>query len=255
MKLDNSKKYGIIGTLAIHGIVLAILLLFSFSAPTVEYPEPDGIVVDFGELVMGDSDGATETTVAEPTQTATVQNNEPSVVTQNDVPSIPVKTNPTKVDEATPELTPEEKERIRQEEEFKKRMDALAGKMNQGGGNGGEGNGGNSETGAESGKAGNPNGSGNSGNTKGNPGNPLGNGDAVHLAKPNSTTNCNNPITLTVKVDASGKVVAIQSFTNGYLEQMCIDAAKEAAMKTTFPPDSKSIRYAKITYEYTVSHK
>lgn len=255
MKLDNNSKYGIIGTIAIHGIVLAILLLFGFAAPKVEYPEPDGIVVDFGDLVIGDSDGASETTISEPVQNATVQDDAPEVVTQNEVPSVAVKNNKTKVEESKPELTPEEQERIRQEAEFKAKMDALANKMNQGGGNGSEGTGGNSNEGSESGKAGNPNGSGNSGNTKGNPGNPLGNGDAVHLAKPNSTTNCNNPITLTVKVDASGKVIAIQSFTNGYLEQTCIDAAKEAAMKTTFPPDSKSIRYAKITYEYTVSHK
>jgi hypothetical protein len=235
MKLENNSKYGIIGTIAIHGIVLAILLLFGFAAPKVEYPEPDGIVVDFGDLVIGDSDGASETTVSEPVQNSTVQDDAPEVVTQNEVPSVAVKNNKTKVEESKPELTPEEQERIRQEAEFKAKMDALANKMNQGGGNGTEGTGGNSN--------------------EGNPGNPLGNGDAVHLAKPNSTTNCNNPITLTVKVDASGKVIAIQSFTNGYLEQTCIDAAKEAAMKTTFPPDSKSIRYAKITYEYTVSHK
>ena len=255
MKLDNNKKYGIIGTLAIHGIVLAILLLFSFSAPTVEYPEPDGIVVDFGELVMGDNDGASETTVTEPSQPSVIQDNTPTVVTQDATPSIPVKTNPTKVEETAPELTPEEKERIRQEEEFKKKMDALAGKMNQGGGNGSEGTGGNSETGAESGKAGNPNGSGNSGNTKGTPGNPLGNGNAVHLVKPTNTQNCNNPIVLTVTVNAQGNVIEVKTVETALSEQACIEAAKAAARKTTFQPDTKEIRYAKITYEYTVSHK
>lgn len=245
--------YGIIGTVVVHGIVLIILLLFGFAPPKVEFPEPDGIVVDFGDLVMGDSDGAIEPMVAEPTQTATAQNNEPSVVTQEEVPSIPMRTNPTRVDETTPELTPEEKERIRQEEDFKKRMDALAGKMNQGGGNGGEGNGGNSETGAESGKAGNPNGSGNSGNTKGNPGNPYQNGDAVHLVKPTNTQNCDNPIVLTVTVNAQGNVVDIKKVETALSEQSCIEAAKAAARKTTFQPDTKEIRYAKITYEYTMS--
>ena len=253
IQLDRNKQYGIIGTLVIHGVALLVLLLFGFAPPKVEYPEPDGIVVDFGELVIGDSEGADVPTVAEPTTTSSPEVNEAPVITQTEVPSVSIKENKKKVTETKdPELSPEEQERLRQEKEFKDRMDALAGKMNQSGGNG-TGTGGNSETGAASGKAGNPNGTGNSGNTKGNPGNPLGNGDASHLVKPSNTTNCNNPIVLTVKVDASGKVIAIQKVETALSEQACIEAAKEAARKTTFPADNKDVRYAKITYEYTMS--
>lgn len=254
MKLDKNNKYGIIGTIVVHGIVLVILLLFGFSAPVIEYPEPDGIVVDFGELVIGDEDGAiAEEFVSEPISTSVPETSESPVVTQKEEPSIPIQAPTTPQVEKVPEISPEEQERIRQEEEFKARMDKLAGKMNQGGGNGESGTAGNSDIGKENGIAGHPDGSGNSGNKKGTPGSPLGNGDAVHLVKPNNTTNCDNPIVLTVKVNAAGKVVAIQKVETALSEQTCVDAAKSAAMMTTFSPDSKEIRYAKITYEYTMS--
>lgn len=252
MKIEKNKQYGIIGTIVVHAVVVAILLLFGFAPPMIEYPEPDGIVVDFGELVVGDSEGAAETTVSEPQTSSSPQVDEPEVVTQSETPSIPIKKPETVVNEKTEEISPEEQERIRQEEEFKQKMDALAGKMNQGGGSS-EGTGGNSSTGEESGKAGNPNGSGNSGNVKGNPGNPLRNGDAAHLVKPMNTQNCDNPIVLTVTVNSQGNVVDIKKIETALSEQSCIEAAKLAAKKTTFPPDTKAVRYAKITYEYRMS--
>ncbi|MBP5583748.1 MAG: hypothetical protein J6X43_07330 [Bacteroidales bacterium] len=252
MKLEKNNTYGIIGTIVVHGIVLLILLLFGFAPPKVEFPEPDGILVDFGDLVVGDSDGAAESAVSTPTA-STPHVNESPVVTQDATPSIPVHAPKTTVEETTPEISPEEQERIRQEEEFKAKMDALAGRMNQGDGTGNEGSAGNSSTGSESGTPGNPNGSGNTGNTKGNPGNPYGNSDAVHLVKPTNTQNCDNPIVLTITVNSQGNVVDIKKVEPALSEQSCIEAAKAAAKKTTFQPDSKEIRYAKITYEYTMS--
>ena len=256
MKLEKNNTYGIIGTIVVHGIVLLILLLFGFAPPKVEFPEPDGILVDFGDLVIGDNTGAeSPSSVTEPV-TAQPEVNDAPTVTQTEVPSIPVKTNKNKVEETkTPELSPEEQERIRQEAEFKAKMDALTGKLG-GGGSTGEGTAGNSNEGKTNGNAGRPNG-GKSPNKKGTYGSPYGNGDAVQLVKPSNTTNCNNPIVLNVKVDANGNVIEIQSTETALSEQSCIDAAKAAARKTKFPPQAEGsgIRYAKITYEYTVSHK
>ncbi len=254
MKIDKNKQYGILGTVIVHGIALLILLLFGFAPPKVEFPEPDGIMVDFGELVMGDDDaGAPSSSVPESEMSNPVPAEETNALTQTEVPSIPIEQAERHTEEMKPTISPEEQERIRQEEEFKARMDALAGKMNQSAGNNSDGMAGNSTTGAESGVAGNPNGSGNSGNKKGNPGNPYGNGDAVNLVKPTNTQNCDNPIVLTVTVNSQGKVVDIKKIETALSEQSCIEAAKEAARKTTFQPDSKDIRYAKITYEYTMS--
>ncbi|MBR5433531.1 MAG: hypothetical protein IK117_03765 [Bacteroidales bacterium] len=253
MQIDKSKRYGIIGTIVVHAIVLAVLLLFGFAPPEVEFPEPDGILVDFGDLVVGDNTGAESSASVTESVTAQPEVNDAPVVTQNAEPSISIRENKNKVEETKqPELTPEEQERIRQEAEFKAKMDALAGKMNQHG-DGGEGTAGNSSTGSEFGTPGNPGGSGNSGNTKGTPGNPYGNGDAVHLVKPTNTQNCDNPIVLTVTVNSQGYVVDIKKVETALSEQSCIEAAKAAARKTTFQSDSKEIRYAKITYEYTMS--
>lgn len=251
-QLSGNTKKGLIGTILVHSIVLLILLFCGFSAPEVEYPEPDGIMVDFGELVIGDGSGAPEQATS-PITPSQAEVSEPSVVTQTEVPSIPIKDKKTTVKDETPQLTPEEQERIRQEEEFKKKMDALAGNLNSSGGSGTSGNGGNSQTGALEGNQGHPNGSGNSGNKKGTPGNPYGNGDAVNLAKPGNTTNCNNPIVLTVEVDKSGRVVRVLKTETALSDQACVEAAKSAAMKTTFSADSRDVRYAKITYDYTVS--
>ena len=124
MKLEKNNTYGIIGTIVVHGIVLLILLLFCFAPPKVEFPEPDGILVDFGDLVVGDNTGAeSPSSVTEPVSAQPEVNDAPTV-TQTEVPSIPVKTNKNKVEETkTPELSPEEQERIRQEAEFKAKMD------------------------------------------------------------------------------------------------------------------------------------
>ena len=76
----------------------------------------------------------------------------------------------------------------------------------------------------------------------------------MHYEKPTNTVNCNNPIELILRVDARGNVVRIETVNTALSEQSCIEAAKAAAKKITFPPDSKDVRYAKITYDYSVSH-
>ena len=97
MKLEKNNTYGIIGTIVVHGIVLLILLLFGFAPPKVEFPEPDGILVDFGDLVIGDNTGAeSPSSVTEPVSAQPEVNDAPTV-TQTEVPSIPVKTNKTKL--------------------------------------------------------------------------------------------------------------------------------------------------------------
>lgn len=250
---DGDRKYGIIGTIVFHGIVVLILLLFAFDPPTIEYPEPDGILVDFGVLVIGDDNGANTAPEASPNNPQQAENVHAAVATQTDESSVTIKKNKTSIATPEPTISPEEAEKIRQEQEFKKKMDALAGKLSQGGGSGTDGSAGNSATGASTGDPGHPNGT-KAQNTKGNPGNPLGKGDVVHYEKPTNTVNCNNPIELILRVDARGNVVRIETVNTALSEQSCIEAAKAAAKKITFPPDSKDVRYAKITYDYSVSH-
>ena len=250
---DGDRKYGILGTIVFHGIVVLLLLLFGFAPSTVEYPEPDGILIDFGELVIGDEAGANTAPESTPNTPQQAENTEKAVVTQTEVPSIAIKKNNTTVEKTEPTISPEEAERIRQEEVFRKKIDALGGNLSQGGGTGTEGHEGNSPTGANSGNPGQPNG-GSARNTKGTPGNPLGKGDAVHFVKPENTVNCDNPIDLFLRVNSSGNVVKVEFVNTALSEQSCIEAAKEAAKKITFPPDTKDVRYARITYNYTVSH-
>ena len=84
MKLEKNNTYGIIGTIVVHGIVLLILLLFGFAPPKVEFPEPDGILVDFGDLVVGDNTGAeSPSSVTEPV-TAQPEVNDAPTVTQTE---------------------------------------------------------------------------------------------------------------------------------------------------------------------------
>ncbi len=250
---DGDRKYGIIGTIVFHGIVVLMLLLFGFAPSVVEYPEPDGILVDFGELVIGNDAGANTAPEATSNAPQQAENTEDAVVTQTEEPSITIKKNNTTVEKTEPTISPEEAERIRQEEEFRKKIDALRGNFSQGGGTGTDGIEGNSPTGANSGDPGNPNG-GSARNTKGTPGNPLGKGDAVHFVKPENTVNCNNPIDLFLRVNSSGNVVKVEFANTALSEQSCIEAAKEAAKKITFPPDTKDVRYARITYDYSISH-
>ena len=250
---DGDRKYGILGTIVFHGIVIGVLLLFGFAQPAVVYPEPDGILVDFGELVIGDDAGANTAPEAAPNNPQQAEDVDDGVVTQTEEPSIPIKKNKTTVETTKPTVSPEEAQKITQEQEFKRKMDALAGKLSQGGGTGTSGTAGNSTTGANGGDPGNPNGT-SAQNTKGTPGNPMGNGDAVHFVKPENTVNCNNPIDLVLRVNSSGTVVKVEFVNTALSEQSCIEAAKEAAKKITFPPDTKDVRYARITYNYSVSH-
>ncbi|MDR0941453.1 MAG: hypothetical protein LBM68_04420 [Bacteroidales bacterium] len=149
-----------------------------------------------------------------------------------------------------------DQERARKEQEFVSRVQGF--NSFQKVGNNGTSNttAGNSSTGAASGYPGDPRGSVNGKNVKGSPGNPFGNGDATHLAKPLNTTNCDKQVDLRLKIDSQGNVIDIVAVETALSEQECIKAAKEAARKNKFPADaSKSVRYARIVYDYSVSRQ
>lgn len=255
----NEKKnniYGIVGTIVFHAILIIILVLFAFKTPHVEFPEPNGIAITFGEEVEGDGDPKPEEVSPNPQEEQIPQESNPSapqddfVSSDNQSPVVVKKT--IKPTENKPELTQEEKEQLekqKKEEEWRKRQQSLAGYNFSN-------NPGNSNDGKDDGNAGDKNGNPASKNTKGTPGNPLGNKDAVYLAKPLNTTNCNKPIELTVKINSQGNVVAITDVETALSEQACIEAAKTAAKQNRFVSDpSREVRYAKITYDYTVSQR
>ncbi|OQA99931.1 MAG: hypothetical protein BWY22_00115 [Bacteroidetes bacterium ADurb.Bin217] len=256
--MNNNKHniYGIIGTVLFHAILIIILVLFAFKAPVVEFPEPHGIAITFGEEVQGDGDVQPDETAEQTQEEQTPQESSNTaanddVITDNNSDATPVRKNPTTAT-TQKELTPEEKEQLEKEkaeEEFRKRQQQLAG-------NNFSNNPGNTENGAENGNPGDKNGNPASKNTKGTPGNPLGNKDATHLEKPLNTTNCNKPIELTVKINSQGSVIAITDVETALSEQSCIEAAKSAAKLNRFASDpSREVRYAKITYDYTTSKR
>ncbi len=186
-----------------------------------------------------------------PQKTSTSASEDLDVTTNDNSDAISVRKT-TKSTETKRELTQEEKEQLEREkaaEEFRKKQEKLFG-------NNFSNNPGNSNDGKEDGIQGDKAGSSTNKNSKGSPGNPLGNKDAVYLAKPLNTTNCNKPIELTVKINSQGNVVAITDIETALSEQSCIEAAKTAAKQNRFVSDpTREVRYAKITYDYTVSQR
>lgn len=254
MEQKKENIQGLVGTVIFHGIIIAVLLLFSFSAAPYEYPEPEGIVIDFGQLVDGtESSRVSERPERETPQVSQTASQavsvEEQVVTQTHTPAITIPDR-TSTTVRTPDITPEEKERIereRREQEERERIDALFGGRLSG-------DPGNSETGARTGTPGDPNAVAR-GDRRGTPGNPFGNNDATSWVKPTNTQNCNNPIHITVQIDNLGNVVQITKIETALSEQACIEAARKAAMRVKFPSETSvsSPRFAVITYDYTIS--
>ncbi|HON53720.1 MAG TPA: hypothetical protein P5243_00435 [Bacteroidales bacterium] len=257
--MDDKKNniYGIVGTILFHTIIIVILVLFAFKAPTVEFPEPNGIAITFGEEIQGDGQIKPDEIAPQPQEeqipqkTSTSASEDLDVTTNDNSDAISVRKT-TKPTETKRELTQEEKEQLEREkaaEEFRKKQEKLFGSNFSN-------NPGNSNDGKEDGVQGDKAGSSTNKNSKGSPGNPLGNKDAVYLAKPLNTTNCNKPIELTVKINSQGNVVAITDIETALSEQSCIEAAKTAAKQNRFVSDpTREVRYAKITYDYTVSQR
>lgn len=258
MKLDNN-KYGIIGTIVFHGIVLIILLLCGFSAPKLEFPEPDGIMVDLGEMVMGEEAAPNETSQPEtaPKEMESIPHETASqtVATQESESVVQVKKQEEKKQETVEkteekELTPEEKE---QQDWIRQQQERANKNFSQNSGNG-TGTGGGSETGATNGHAGASNGT-IGGNSKGSRGNPYGKGDMYGGKITEQTYNCNTPISFELLIDREGNVIKIDKTIAGALPTECQDAAKRAAMTAKFPKASatdKDVRYAKIEYDYSM---
>lgn len=255
MEDKNSKIKGLITTILIHGILIVFLCLYTFSAPKVEFPEPNGIEVALGELVIGDDVPGTPESQTVPTpESEPSSSNDNTVVTQADGP-VTIKQKDTKPTDTKPELTPEEKEKIRKQEEFMRRQQALANQnLNGNPGNNGtnSGNLGNSSTGNTSGTPGNPNGNPNVKNTKGTPGNPFGNGDATSRVSPKNTSGCSRDVVLKATIDSQGNVIKVEDYmgtTEGIQE--CISASKSALRQWKFPKNSTSEpRFAIIKFQF-----
>jgi membrane protein involved in colicin uptake len=267
MVMDNKKNTlkAVAATVIFHGVFAWILIVFAFKPVQSMYPYPEGISIIFGddvvlgEAVVGDDAAGDLNGGFIPEQIPDLTTTTPSTdnyATQTDMPSIALPVNNTPQVQTQPELSEAEKERIRKEEEFVRRAQALANQNLYGNGGTNTGNFGNSTTGAQSGMVGHPGGSISGTKTKGMPGNPLGNTDATHLVKPLNTINCDKQVELRLKIDSQGNVVDITDIETAISEQNCIEAAKRAARQNKFPADaSQNVRYAHIIYDYTVSHK
>lgn len=256
MEDKNSKIKGLITTIIIHTLLIVFLFLYTLPAPKIEFPEPNGIEVALGELVIGDDVPGTPQSQTEkvPEQTSEPMPIENNIVTQQNS-SVTIKQKDTKPTETKPELSPEEKEKIRQEEEYKRRLQALSNNnFNSNSGNNGSntGNQGNSTTGNTSGNPGNPNGNPNAKNTKGTPGNPFGNGDAIRRVQPSNTSGCSRDVVLKATINSNGDVIKVEDYmgtTEGIQE--CINASKSALRQWKFSKSNSSEpRFAIITFQF-----
>lgn len=70
---NGNKNKALVGTVIFHAALLMILFFAAFSAPTPTFPDPDGIVVDFGmdETGFGAEEPALNNEPAEPVADAT----------------------------------------------------------------------------------------------------------------------------------------------------------------------------------------
>lgn len=254
--MSNKKKNinGLIGTLIFHGALLAILLLFSFSKTEMIYPDPHGVTVDFGEVVQGQNVVTPETQPQdEPPQPestpAEASTAAPDYATQNNVEAPVVKTNKNEKESKEEKVDAEAEARIKAEEEARKKIDVHNDVWNR------VGNPGNSTNGKPTGIPGDPSSTTHGNQLDGTPGNPLGKSDITTPVRPRNTQNCNKPIKLYVQIDNLGNVIKFYRQPETALsEQSCIEAAKEAAMKTKFKsaPDVP-VRYGVVEYYYSTS--
>lgn len=278
--MKKSRITGIIGTIAVHLVVLGLLLLITLSRPTKE--EEGGVPVMLGntQTAQGDADPImmTEVDILPPQEAATpepeVEKPEPEqpIITQEDEPSIEVKKEKPKPEKPkekvpkkkeTPEKKPTTPTKPKEKTEAEKRADAeraaaeaaskrIAGAFGRGTKMGSKGN-----AGSGTGIQGSPTGNSATGKTTGIGGygtfdlngRSLGNG---HLPVPAYNVQDEGRVVVTIVVDPSGKVIStsINKRTNT-VNPALRKAAEEAARQARFNQvDGVNNQSGTITYYF-----
>lgn len=273
---DHKRKSAVLTSLIMSLLVVG---LFFFGITYIDPPEEFGIALNFGTSDVGQGNiqpteplrAASQEAVKEQQETVQEKVSQPApkvaeeVLTQDTEDAIVIKKQleaKKKADEvARKERVQREAIAKQQAEELDKRkkLDALIGGVSNGNGTatGGQGN---DNTAGDKGKiTGDPNANGYYGNGAGSGGGDyqLGNRKPVSRPKPDYICDEEGLVVVSIEVDVYGKVIkatpGIKGSTN--TAACLLSQAKEAALKTTWQPDSKapSKQIGVIKYRFSLS--
>ncbi len=246
-------KNGIIGTIIFHTILLFIFLFMGFIAPEPTFPEPEGILINFGTDDFGSGEIEPENNVAEPIPVVTNPvNNVQENITQDFQESAIINQKEEKVEETIEE--PEEEIIETEPVEIVNNNALFPGNKNNNstseGETQGEGNQGDLD--------GTPDSNNYTGGGKGN--NEIGyslggrvpEGKFPVPAYPSG--NISGKVVVNIKVDKYGKVISVEKGKGcTTTDQRLINAAIKAAWKAKFNKDFNSIaQTGTITYNFTL---
>ncbi|HDP54092.1 MAG TPA: TonB family protein [Bacteroidetes bacterium] len=260
----TTKTKGILGSTAIHIIIIVLLVLFGFSTP-LPLPGEEGIIINFGDSDEGA--GLVEPREMPKRETASAQANpqedESAPITQDfeEAPSLPDPKPDPKPETETPkdDKPTEPKPEEPKEEEKPREVDrrTLFPGQQTSGDTSGEG-----ETGNE----------GNQGDVDGDPtstnreGGTTGGGDgisfslgsraALSLPQPDYPKQKSGRVVVEVTVDRNGNVTAVRGGVKGSTtyDTDLINAAEKAARRARFnlSPDAPAYQTGTITYVFTL---
>ena len=285
-KLHPERVKGFAGTILIHVVVIAILLLYGFSAPLTPAQE-EGILVNFGTDATGfgliePSPPSSQEEASAPPQAAAVKNpGEEQLLTQNkeEAPAVK-KVDPEAEKKHLEKIEADKKHReeldaervIKAQEEIEKKKikaeqkrqtdimnrtkNALANSMNSGtnstseGIAGGTGNQGVPNGSVDSQNHGEGGGTGNSGRISSS----LQGRGSLKLPQPKYDYQGEGIVVVEVSVDRTGKVIQAVPGVKGSsaLDDYLLKVAKDAAMQATFEvkADAPEVQKGTITYKF-----
>lgn len=270
----KDKKRGLIGTIAIH---LIILVLFAIYGLTYPIPRPEsGMLLNLGSTAEGSGevqpDQVGETAQDQPVTEEQVSESNPAEsseiqeLTQDQVETIevPPKKDPEKIREKTPVENPNstdsdsKKEPVEKEKTIDSKLkNALENAFDKKSG-GSEGDD-NNKIGDKGKTGGDPNGNSYTGGSGGSGGGNynLGNRAALQKIKPDYQCEEYGVVVMSIRVDRSGKTLDAKLQLKGSTNTApcLVNKAKEAAMKTKWQPDTKApeMQIGSITYHFDLN--
>jgi TonB family protein len=261
---EREKREGLIGTILFHLILLALFLFYGL---THQVPIPEtGLTVNFGTSEMGSGDNQPvadtpdkepqpepETEVVPPVESDPVEANQ-DVTTQDVEDAIEVPKEKTKEEIEAEKAAQEEAIKKAKQEEQRKKIAALADKMNNPDNAGGGGDGPDDVPGDKGQTDGGPDGA-YKGGGQGNGNYSLGGRAALTKPKPAYDCQEEGKVVVDIKVDRDGKVVyaSVGKGTTNTVECLT-QRAIQAAYKTKWQPKNGAPieQRGKIIYDFQI---
>ncbi|MFH2143239.1 MAG: hypothetical protein ABIJ97_12505 [Bacteroidota bacterium] len=244
----KKNKNGLIGTIVFHGLLMLVLLFFGFTEPQEQFPDPEGIVIDFGNSDQGLGDIEPESFNNENAvqNNSNPENTEESIMTQDFEESANIeKTTNLNQENTNPEVNNEEKvtePEVNKNALYQGNNNATSEGNNNDGGNMGRPDGLDTDNYTD-------------GNGKDGIGYSLtGRTPVGKFPKPDYPPgNVSGKVVLNIKVDKYGKVISVTpgKGTTATDERLIV-AAKKAAWQVKFNEDFNSIEQTgTITYIFS----